>query len=168
MLFNQIYKEYSTLVYNLCLQYVQNVEDAEEITQDVFVKIHDSWSSFQYESALKTWIYRITINKSLDFLKAKRRKKRFAIIANLFTEKNEIRFETPHFNHPGVTIENKEKLKLIFEKINQLPDNQRTALILSKIEHKSQSEIADIMQLSTKAVESLVQRSKVNLQKLLN
>jgi RNA polymerase sigma-70 factor (ECF subfamily) len=63
------------MVYNLALQYTQNTEDAEEITQDVFVKISQKMDGFKNESSLKTWIYRIAINTSLDFLKHKNSKK---------------------------------------------------------------------------------------------
>lgn len=150
-------------MFNLCLQYVQYTEDAEEITQDVFVKIYESIDSFQQISSLSTWIYRITINKSLDFLKAKKRKKRFAFFTSLFHDNNEVRYEHPYFEHPGVTLEHKEKLQHIFTQINKLPANQKTAIILSKIEQKSQGEIAEIMQISVKAAESLIQRAKKNL-----
>lgn len=157
------------MVFNLALSYVQNQEDAEEITQDVFVTVHQQLSAFREESSLKTWIYRITINKSLDHLKAKKRKKRFAFISSLFnTETDEIMHDPGHFNHPGVQMENKEALAKLFSHINALPEKQRTALILSKIESKSHKEIADIMDTSPKAVESLVQRAKENLQKKLN
>ncbi|MBK9801179.1 MAG: RNA polymerase sigma factor [Bacteroidetes bacterium] len=81
----ELYKEHKNLVFNLALNYVQNVQDAEEITQDVFVTIHFSLHSFKAESKITTWIYRITINKSLDFIKARQRKKRFAFITSLFT-----------------------------------------------------------------------------------
>jgi RNA polymerase sigma factor (sigma-70 family) len=64
------------LVYNLALSYVQNSEDAEEITQDVFIAVYQSISSFKAQANIKTWIYRIAINKSLDFIKAKKRQKR--------------------------------------------------------------------------------------------
>jgi len=66
----QLYDEYKNMVFNLALQYVQNTEDAEEITQDVFVKIYFSKDNFKNQSACCTWIYIITINQSLDFLKA--------------------------------------------------------------------------------------------------
>ena len=72
-----------------------------------------------------------------------------------------------HFNHPGVLMEQKEKLQQIYGLINKLPPNQKTALILSKLESKSQQEIAEIMNLSPKAVESLVQRAKTGLEKKL-
>lgn len=165
--FEEIYHTNKNLVFNLALQYVQNKEDAEEITQDVFVSAYQSLNSFQYEAKMSTWLYRITIHKALDFIKAKNRKKRFALLRSIFGIQNELEIDTPVFDHPGVSLEQKESLEQLFKHINSLPDNQKTALILSKIEEKSQIEIAEIMQLSPKAVESLVQRAKVNLLKKL-
>ncbi len=168
MNFEVIYEEHKRMVYNLALQYVQNCEDAEEITQDVFVKVSLSLKDFKEESTLATWIYRISINKSLDYIKAKKRQKRFAFITSIFKEdSNEVKHDPPEFNHPGVKLEDKEALETIFKYINKLPDNQKTALILHKIEHMPQSEVAEIMEISPKAVESLVQRAKTNLSKLL-
>ncbi len=155
-----LYEKHAKQVYNLALQYVQNVNDAEEITQDVFLAAHKSLDKFRNESNHSTWLYRVTINKSLDFLKAKRRKKRFFWFTGELTENDSIEFE-----HPGVLIENKEETAFIFSCINELPDNQKTALILNKIEQLSLAEIAGIMELSPKAVESLVQRAKTNLLK---
>ncbi|MES2762071.1 MAG: RNA polymerase sigma factor [Bacteroidota bacterium] len=169
MTFEEIYHLHKNMVFNLALQYVQNTEDAEEITQDVFVSIHQSIDSFNQNSKLSTWIYRITINRSLDYVKAKQRKKRFGFLTSLFyDDTNDVKHNAPHFDHPGVLMEHKEGLKNLFEQINQLPDKQRTALILSKMEQKSQNEIAEVMDLSPKAVESLVQRAKTNLSKKLN
>ena len=155
------------MVYNLSLHYVQNVEDAQEITQDVFVIIYQSLDAFEEKSSLKTWIYRITINKSLDFIKARQRKKRFAFITSLFfDDSNDLKHNpTDEHNHPGVQLEDKEALAILFNHINQLPDNQKTALILHKIEQKTQVEVAEIMNLSPGAVESLIHRAKTNLSK---
>jgi len=164
--FEEIYKQFSKLVFNLALQYVQNTEDAEEITQDVFLTVNQSLELFQQNSEIQTWIYRIAINKSLDFIKAKNRKKRFAFITSLFYDDgNELKNLGHNFNHPGILLEQKEALESLFQHINALPDNQKTALILSKLEQKSQKEVAEIMKLSTKAVESLLQRAKTNLAK---
>ncbi|MFN0189274.1 MAG: RNA polymerase sigma factor [Bacteroidia bacterium] len=168
MSLQELYTTYGKLVYNLSLQYVQNKEDAEEITQDVFVAIHQSIHNFKEQSKISTWIYRITINKSLDFIRSKNRKRRFAILTSLFFgDGSEAHKETSHFNHPGVLLEQKEKLQHLYDLINQLPPNQKTALILSKLDSKSQQEIAEIMNLSPKAVESLIQRAKTGLQKKL-
>jgi RNA polymerase sigma-70 factor (ECF subfamily) len=153
----------------LALQYVQNQEDAQEITQDVFVAVHHAMSNFKGKSSVSTWIYRIAINKSLDFLKAKQRKKRFTFLSSLFyPDSNEIKYDTATFDHPGVLLEHKEAIIEIFKYINELPDAQKTALILAKIEHKPQAEVAEIMELSLKAVEGLLQRAKNNLSKKLN
>lgn len=168
MTLREIYNQYSKMVYNLALQYVQNKEDAEEITQDVFVVIHQSLDGFKGQSKFSTWIYRITINKSLDFIKAKKRKRRFGLLTSLFFESGEeAHRETHHFNHPGIQLEQKEQVQRIFKCINELPPNQKTALLLSKLEQMSHKEIAEIMELSPKAVESLVQRAKSNLEKKL-
>lgn len=165
----ELYTKHSKQVFNLALQYVQNREDAEEITQDVFVKVHNSFETFKQESKISTWIYRIAINTSLDYIKAKKRKKRFGIFTSLFhQESNEVKYESASFDHPGVAMEQKEATAKIFQYINELPENQKTALILNKIEHQSQAEIAEIMELSPKAVESLIQRAKANLEKKLN
>jgi RNA polymerase sigma-70 factor (ECF subfamily) len=82
--FIEIYNEFSQLVYNLSLSYLQNIEDAKEATQDVFVKIHTKIEGFNNKSSLKTWIYRITINHCLDVIKSKNRKYRM-----FFTRENE-------------------------------------------------------------------------------
>ncbi len=164
--FEALYYRHKNQVYNLALQYVQNTDDAQEITQDVFLTIHSKIETFRNESKASTWIYRICINKCLDFIKAKKRKKRFAFLTTLFTaDSNQLKYDKTNFNHPGVQLEQKEAVERIFSLINELPDNQKTALILSRIEHKSQAEIADIMNLSVKAIESLLQRAKANLLK---
>lgn len=169
MTFEALYADHSSMVFNLALQYVQNREDAEEITQDVFVAVHQSFSSFKQESSVTTWIYRIAINKSLDYIKAKKTQKRFAFITSLFHENtSELKHDLPSFDHPGVQLEDKEALQLLFARINELPDKQKTVLILHKIEQKSQLEVAEIMGISTKAIESLMYRAKLNLSKKIS
>lgn len=124
---------------------------------------------FNYEAKLSTWMYRITINKSLDFIKSQKRKKRFGVLTSLFFENtNEPKHEISDFNHPGVELEQKEALLRIFSALNTLSENQKTALILFKIEKQSLQEIAEIMKLQPKAVESLIFRAKENLAKKLN
>ena len=163
-----IYEGHKNMVYNLALQYTQNVQEAEEVTQDVFVKAFQNRSQFEHRSSLKTWLYRITINQSLDYLKAKKRKKRSTLInvIRIGTDKNEV--ELGHLNHPGIQLEQKEAVEFIFRYLNQLPEKYKTVIILLKIEQLSQSEAAEIMSLSVKAVDSLFQRAKKNLRLLLD
>jgi|SRR6218665_2294759 len=158
-----IYEKMGNKVFNLALQYVQNKEDAEEITQDVFVTVHQKRDQFKGDSTIETWIYRITVNKSLDFLKHKKRKRRWIQLLRFGDDESDV----SDFNHPGIEIENKEALELLFSKINSLNEQQKTVIILSKIETMNHAEIAEIMQVSVKAVESLLARAKENLKKKL-
>jgi len=162
-----IYNQYKNLVFNLALQYCQNRQDAEEITQDVFVKVFDKLNRFRNDSVLKTWIYRITINQSLDFIKSKKRQKR-SFIYSLFDNQSELnKNQIIDFNHPGVIVENNEELEILMRKIYALPENQKTVIILLKIEGLSQKQVAEIMKLKEGAVESLFQRAKSSLKKIL-
>ncbi len=165
--FEEIYHNHKVLVYNLALSYVHNQEDAQDIAQEVFVKIYQRYQSYDAEkSSLKTWIYQITINHCLDFVKSKKSVKRFGFLTSLFnSETHEPISEASHFDHPGVALEDKEEVGRLFAIIDTLPDNQRTVLILTKIEDHSVKEVADIMDLTPKAVESLVQRAKQNFSK---
>lgn len=169
MTFKQLYDQYNKLVFNLALQYVPNVHDAEEICQDVFLSVHQNLDKFNHQAELKTWIYRIAINKSLDFIKAKKTKKRFAFILNLFHEEsNEIRYDSSDFNHPGVMLEQQEATHRIFKALDTLNENQRTAIILCKIEQKTQKEAADIMDINIGALESLLSRALKKLEEKLH
>jgi RNA polymerase sigma factor (sigma-70 family) len=165
--FETLYNEHKILVYNVALNYLQNIEDAEEITQDVFVQLHESLSKFKEQSNIKTWIYRITINKCLDFIKHKTSQKRFFI----FGKKSENELELQNistFEHPGILLENKENAAVLFKSINELNENQKTAFILSKVDGLSNPEISEIMQLSISSVESLVFRAKTTLKEKLS
>jgi RNA polymerase sigma factor (sigma-70 family) len=162
------YQTFSPKVYNTALSLVQQVEEAEEITQDVFVELYHSASRFKGDSAVSTWIYRITVNKSLDHLRHRKRKKRSGFLQSIFhNEEGRLSVDVPDFHHPGVALENKEKASILFKATDTLPENQKTAFVLSQVEELSQREIAVVMQLSEKAIESLIQRAKANLRKEL-
>lgn len=164
-----IYDRFKDKVYNTVLGYLQNVEDAEEVTQDVFVEVHRSIHQFREESSLSTWIYRISVNKSLDHLKSKNRKKRFSFITSLWDkESGDLVHDPPVFDHPGVLMEQKENARILFGYINQLPEKQQTAFILSKVEGLGNKEIAEIMEMNVGAIESLLSRAKENLKKNIN
>ena len=165
--FVSIYNQYKILVYNLALHYLQNAEDAEELTQDVFVQVHNSLASFNQKSSLKTWIYRITINKSLDFIRHKKSAKRFFIFGK--KSENEAELNTiSTFEHPGIALEKQEDAAILFKIINELTENQKTAFILSKLDGLSNPEISEVMNVSISSVESLVFRAKATLKEKLS
>jgi len=165
--FRLLVDTYKKSVYNTLLGFLQNIENAEEVTQDVFVKVYETIGSFKNESKLSTWIYRISVNQALDFIRKTKRKKRFGIITSLFGNDNEVLHQPANFEHPGIVLENKEKAAILFSAVNSLPDKQKTAFLLQKIEQCSQQKIAEIMQLNEGAVESLLSRAKTNLKKQL-
>jgi RNA polymerase sigma factor (sigma-70 family) len=164
--FEKLYHEYKTLVFNVALNYLQNVEDAEEITQDVFVKAYHSHNKFNQKSSYKTWIYRITINQCLDHIKQKKSQKRFFIYGKKSQNEQEY-LNSSTFEHPGILMENMEDAAILFGVINTLTENQKTAFLLSKLDGLSNPEIAEIMQLSISSVESLIFRGKATLQERL-
>lgn len=162
--FKNVYDRHVRMVFNLCLNYVQNREEAEEVTQDVFVKVYDGLGEFRAEAAVRTWIYRIAINCCLDHVKARKRKKRS--LFNLFRSHDDLAEQVPGsaFDHPGVQLEHREATERIFQGINALPEQQRTALLLKTMEGLSQNEVAEVMGVSAKAVESLLSRARRKLE----
>lgn len=159
---------YKNRVFNTILGMVQNTEDAEELAQDVFIKALQNLDKFKGQSQISTWLYRIAINTSLDHIKKRNRKKRFAFMISLSggTEDNPAP-NPPDFVHPGLQLENKELAQTLFKAMNQLAEKQKTALILTKIEGLSYEQTAQVMDTTVASVESLLFRAKQNLKKVM-
>lgn len=155
------------MVYNTALGILQNSEDAEDVAQETFVQAYESVKTFKAESKFSTWLYRITVSKALDHLRRKKRKKRFGYLQSLVGNDNQTIIEKPDFNHPGVALDNKERAAVLFKAINQLPDSQKVAFTLHKLEGLSYQEVSEVMKTSLSSVESLMHRAKINLRKWL-
>lgn len=155
------------MVYNTALGLVQNEMDAEDVAQDVFIKAWESIAGFKGESKVSTWLYRITITKSLDYLRSKKRKKRFAYVSSIFGPDNKLLIDPPEFLHPGVVAENRERSIELFKAMDKLPEQQKTAFVLTRLEGLGHKDVSDIMNTTVPAVESLLQRARVNLKKEL-
>jgi RNA polymerase sigma-70 factor (ECF subfamily) len=163
--FKLIVETRKDLVYNTALGLLQSAEDAEDITQEVFIKVYESVHQFKGESAFSTWLYKIAVTKSLELIRSRKRKKRFAFITSILGENNELKHDPPEFHHPGIQLDNRERAATLFKAIAKLPDNQRVAFTLHKLEGVSYIEVGEVMQLSVSAVESLIHRAKSNLKK---
>ena len=167
--FAQLIDDYQDKVFGKCLSFVPNKEDAEDIAQEVFVEVFKSIKKFKGNSTLSTWIYRITTNKCLEFIRKKNTKKRFAFLQSLFG--NEVPLDRTsyftEFKHPGILLENQEDAEVLYSAIDRLPEDQRVAFTLHKIEGLSYKEISEITKKSIPSIESLLFRAKKNLQKLL-
>lgn len=155
------------MVYNTALGIVQSAEDAEDISQEVFVQVYESIHTFKGEAKFSTWLYKITVTKTMDHLRRKKRKKRFAFIQSIFGAHDEIVHEPPDFHHPGVALDKKETAAELFKAIQQLPENQKIAFTLNKLEGLNYQQVSEIMNTTVPSIESLLHRAKNNLKKLL-
>jgi RNA polymerase sigma-70 factor (ECF subfamily) len=165
--FQYLVTHYQDRVYNTSLSIVQSSEDAEDVAQEVFIQVFKSIENFKQESKLSTWIYRITTTRSLDLLRSRKSKKRFGLLQRLWQQDDEPAVEIPEFVHPGVQLEKKEDAKMLFKAIEQLPENQKIAFTLHKLEGLSYQQISEVMKNSVPAVESLMHRARLNLKKTL-
>jgi RNA polymerase sigma factor (sigma-70 family) len=166
--FRELVDTFKDRVFNSSFGLLQNAQDAEDISQEVFTEVFNSINRFRGDSSLSTWIYRITITKSLDHIRKKKRKKRFAFITSLFGEGEKNFKEPADFNHPGVEAENRELSTILFKAIEKLPQNQKIAFTLNKIEGLNYKEISAIMTVSVSSVESFLHRARNNLKSLLS
>jgi len=154
-------------VFRTCLGFVQNADDANDLTQDVFLSVFESLGSFRNEAQLSTWVYRIAVNKSLNHLRKKRTRNIYQNLETLFSKEDG--YETHQYTHnPLIEQENRQEVsKMLKYALEKLSENQRIAFTLSKYDDLTNSEIAGIMGISVAAVESLMHRAKMNLQKSL-
>ena len=145
--------------------FVANMEDAEDISQEVFLEIINSIRRYSKKSSLYTWIYRITVNRSLDHLRKQKRRNFLHQMGTFMQISNDD--ANKYVQEPSTKDtrnEENEKRTVIENAIGSLPENQRIAFILSKYDELAYKEIADIMNLSLSSVESLIHRAKINLQ----
>lgn len=170
--FSLLVDKYQKLVLNTCRGFVDSYADAEDLSQDVFIELFESLPNFRNESKLSTWIYRIAVNKSLNFIRKRKRESFFGGITTVFgAQEKELRIQqevaglSSEADH---SLRNKELHLAIKRAINSLPKNQRIAFVLNKYQDLSYKEVAEVMDISLSSVESLIFRAKGNLQKLLS
>jgi RNA polymerase sigma factor (sigma-70 family) len=163
--FKQVFEAHQDRIYNTVLYMIQSAEEAEDLTQEVFVDVFLSIENFKAQSKLSTWIYRMAINKALNHPRFKKAKKRLRAVLSIFNLSPVD--DVSDFVHPGILLENKEVSASLYKAIDRLPDKQKTAFVLRQLEDLSYVEIAEVMQTTTPSVESLLFRAKQNLQKFL-
>lgn len=167
--FSILVNRYSKMVITTCMGFIGNYHDAEDIAQDVFVELYESLPEFRNESKLSTWLYRIAVNKSLNFL---RRKKRETFLQNFLGNRTKDNTGQTIDNiigkqHIDSNIEMREQHKQLRHAMDKLPENQRIALVLNTYHELSYKEIAEVMETSVSSVESLLFRAKNNLRKIM-
>ena len=167
--FTAFYEQFQAQVYRTAFGYFHNSSDAEEVVQDVFVEVYRSAKKFNFNSNLSTWLYRISVNKSLDKLRYQKSAKRFSFLSGIFfDEQNSLGEDIPDTSNHGQLADDRESEKIIHHAMDKLPETQRTAFVLTQVEELSGKEASEIMNTTPKAVESLIQRAKSNLRKELS
>ena len=165
--FKTIVEQWKDMVYNTILGIVQNEAEAEDLAQDVFIKVFEKVGTFKGDSKFSTWLYRIATTTALDHLRSKKRKKRFGFLQSLGGGGSEEKEQVPDFNHPGVSLDNKERAAVLFKAIDALPENQKSAYTLHKLEGLSYRDVSEVLNTTVSAVESLMSRANQNLRKQL-
>jgi RNA polymerase sigma-70 factor, ECF subfamily len=164
--FAELLTLYQRTVLNICYRFLLNKEDAEDVSQDVFVEIYHSIKNFRGDSKLSTWIYRLAVSKSLDEIKKQKRKKRFSSVGKALGLEQVALLLKSH-DSADKKIEENEEMQLLLKALNRLPESQRIALTLSKLEDYTNTQIAELMRTSLTAVDSLIYRGKQNLKTFL-
>jgi RNA polymerase sigma-70 factor, ECF subfamily len=157
--FKELVGLYSQKVINTCYRFLLDRQDAEDIGQEVFVEVYQSIRSFHGNSKLSTWIYRIAVTKSLDEIKKRNRKKRISSVGKMLHLDGVAGWLVGGMQ-PDHALQLNEKLTLVMRALNKLPDNQRVAFTLSKMEGYTNPEIAELMNTTTQATELLLTRAK--------
>ncbi len=166
--FEKLMDKHYKRVMNLVYRFVGDKEIAEDLTQDVFIKVYKNAHLYKPKAKFQTWLYQIVKNACINVLR--RQKHSTASLDEDFEVK-----DNPHKReladsdslNPSETIDQKERAATVKEAIASLPENQRLAVTLRRYEQLSYEDIAQTMKCSVKAVKSLLSRAKVNLKEKL-
>ncbi len=164
--FRRLFDAWHARIYQTCYRLMEHPQEAEDITQEVFVRAMEAYDRFRGDADPGTWLYRIAVNQCLN---VRRRKRRLQWLALDFW--NEGADEATSHGNRSVGAEEElqqaDRERIVGKAIDALPERQRTALILSHFERMSYKSIAQVMECSPSAVESLLHRAKTNLGKRL-
>jgi len=161
--FEKLVLENQTKVYNLALRMVGNTEDAYDMSQEAFIKAYNSIALFRGESRFSVWLYRLTTNVCLDFLRSQGRKSHGSL-TYIGEEDDEKELEIPDDRFSPETLTEKKELR---EAVNRglltLPKDYRSILLLREIDGLSYEEIAETLSLEEGTVKSRIFRARKRL-----
>jgi RNA polymerase sigma-70 factor (ECF subfamily) len=168
--FRLLIEKYQQLVFRTCIGFLHNKDDADDLTQDVFIQAYQSLPKFKMESAFSTWLYRIAVNTSLNRIRKSAKASFIHRLGSIFGGEGENQYvsDTSDQEDPEKILIRQEHSRWLQKALDSLPENQRTAIILSKYDDLPQKEIAEIMDITEGAVEALLQRAKKNLKARLS
>lgn len=168
--FSLLVNKYQQMVFRICIGFVHDKDDADDLTQEIFIQAFQSLSGFKGKASFSTWIYRIAVNASLNKVRSSSKNPILKRLDTFFRTGEEKNIANSSYDNddPENIIIQKEHKEMVTKALDSLPENQRTAIILSKYDDLSQKEIAEIMNTTEGAIESLIQRAKKNLRDKLS
>lgn len=168
-MFHQLLERHQAQVFRTCMGFVHQKEDADDLTQEVFIQVYQSLPSFKGDSEFTTWLYRIAVNRALNFVRDQQKRSIFSRLESFFLGDNAVQsFSDQAINeNPEQQLIHREEREMVSKALSKLPEKQRVAIVLSKYDDLSQREIATILNITEGAVESLLQRAKTTLRKEL-
>ena len=158
--FREIVETYHERLYTVVMRIVQDRADAEEITQETFFRAYRNLASFQADSALYTWLYRIAVNAAVDLSKKNLRRRHLSLDDEDRSFKGSIPDEGPT---PMQSLERSELVSLVQEGIEALPERYRVILTLREYGDMSYEQLTEALHLPKGTVESRLFRARIKL-----
>ena len=155
--FESIYRRHSRSVYNLAYRMVGHPADAEDLLQEIFLLAFNKLSSYQGQSALGTWLYRVATNRCLDHLRS--RAKRYQTMTDSLDEKETLT--------PSAATDTPAERVDLERSIAQLPDSYRAAFLLYDVEGFDHKEVAHILGVAEGTSKSLVHKARLKIRNTL-
>ena len=165
--FDLLVLKYQSRLVSIAFKYVKEIQLAEDISQEAFIKAYKAIDSFREESAFYTWLYRITANTAKNYLVSKGRR-RESSISELSTLENEEQFVIASHDSPDEILLAQELRNTLFNAVSSLPEDTRTALSLREFEGLNYEEIAKIMNCPVGTVRSRIFRGREALEDLIS
>jgi len=169
--FEILVARYQSRIARLMMGWVHSQEVAEELVQEVFLRVFRSRKSYEPSAKFTTWIYRIANNVASNNVRDRSKRKEYQVGLSSNPSMTEIGIEHIALAASGAMptriVDRSERAEVVQQAVMALGERQRMALILSRFENMSYQEIADTMGLTVKAVKSLLSRARVNLKTLL-
>ena len=165
--FERLVEENQNKVYSLALRLVGDREEASDLAQEAFLKAWQGLKSFQGESSFATWIYRLTTNVCIDYLR--RQKRRQGVTAAVSLDDEDSGWVEPGDweQDPQRKLERSERARALARALEELPEHQRRPLVLREISGLSYQEIAQALELDLGTVKSRIARARLALRKIL-
>lgn len=166
--FEQLVERHKNRVFYLAYRFLGSYQEAEDVAQEVFIKIYHARNSYKPKAKFTTWLYIICKNTCLKELR-KNKPNTVSLDDTFKLAEDDVtqQIADPHTPSPLDSMLNDERAVVVKQAIDSLPDNQRIALILSRFDQLSYEESAKVMGCSMKAVKSLLHRAKINLKEKL-